>query len=75
MLGIAALLDILFAMDYTESQRNSMYDNSSSIMYMTLPEGERKGSCSLNKDQQNNQYRAFKNAVNASNENKRQNIG
>lgn len=62
-LGMFALLDILFAEDYTDSQRNNMYDNSSTIRWMELPEGEKKGYCSLNKDQQKNQYDAFKQAV------------
>jgi hypothetical protein len=65
-LAIFALLDILFAEDYTDSQRNNMYENSSTIRWMELPEGEKKGTCSLNKDQQNNQYNTFKNAVKSS---------
>lgn len=75
MLGLFALLDILFADEYTDSQRNNMRENSSTIRYMTLPEGEKKGSCSLNKDQQNNQYNAFKKAVNVDDQNKRNKIG
>lgn len=62
-LGLFALLDILFSEDYTNSQRNNMYENSSTIRWMELPQGKDPGSCSLNKDQQNNQYSAFKNAV------------
>lgn len=65
-LVVFALLDILFAEDYTDSQRNNMYENSSTIRWMELPEGDKKGTCSLNKDQQNNQYNAFKNAVKSS---------
>lgn len=75
MLGLQALQDILFAMDYTDSQRSNMYDQSASIRYMELPSGERAGSCSLNIDQQNNQYNAFKRAVNANESDKRNKIG
>lgn len=75
MLGLFALLDILFADEYTDSQRNNMRNNSSTIRYMTLPEGEKKGSCSLNKDQQKNQYEAFKKAVNMDDQNKKNKIG
>lgn len=75
MLGLQALIDILFAMDYTSSQRANMYDQSASIRYMELPAGERQGSCSLNLDQQKNQYDAFKKAVNASDSNKRSKVG
>ena len=57
------MIDILFADDYTDSQRSNMRENSSTIRYMTLPEGEKKGSCSLNRDQQKNQYENFKKAV------------
>ena len=62
-------------MDYTDSQRSNMYDQSASIRYMELPSGERAGSCSLNIDQQNNQYNAFKRAVNANESDKRNKIG
>lgn len=75
MLGLQALTDILFAMDYTDSQRANMYDQSASIRYMELPSGERQGSCSLNVEQQKNQYEAFKRAVNASDSNKRSKVG
>ena len=75
MLGLQALMDILFAMDYVDSQRANMYDQSASIRYMELPQGERMGSCSLNIDQQRNQYEAFKRAVNASDSNKRNKVG
>lgn len=75
MLGLQALEDILFAIDYTDSQRANMYDQSASIRYMELPPGEKTGSCSLNIDQQNNQYNAFKKAVNASDVNKRHKVG
>ena len=75
MLGLQALSDILFSMDYTASQRGNMYDKSSSVQYMELPPGERTGSCSLNIEQQKNQYEAFKRAINASESNKKNKVG
>lgn len=74
-LSLFALIDILFADDYKDSQRNNMYKNSSTIRWMRLPEGERKGSCSLNKDQQNNQYNAFKGAVSSNDAKARNRLG
>lgn len=62
-LAVFALLDMLFGEDYTNSQRNNMYENSSTIRWMRLPESDQKGKCSLTVEQQNNQYNAFKNAV------------
>ena len=72
-LCLSALQDILFSEDYTEAQRTNMYQNSSSISYMELPQGKEAGSCSLNSEQQKNQYNAFKNAVrvNESNQNRK----
>lgn len=74
-LAVFALLDMLFSEDYTDSQRNNMYENSSTIRWMRLPEAEKKGSCSLNKDQQNNQYNAFKNAVKSRDANNKSRLG
>jgi hypothetical protein len=41
---------------------------------MILPEGKDKGSCSLNKDQQSNQYNNFKKAVHNNDNNNRNKI-
>lgn len=62
-LGLAALFDIRFADDYYSSQINTVSDLASSIYTLTLPVGERPGSCSLNKEQQSNLVSAFENAV------------
>lgn len=74
-LVVQAILDILFSEDYTDSQRNNMSDNASTIRWMRLPESDKKGSCSLNKEQQANQYNAFKNAVKSNDNRKRQRLG
>lgn len=62
-LGLSALNDIFFAEDYTDSQRSNLKENASSIRWMKQPEGEKKGQCSLNKEQQINQFENFKSAV------------
>jgi len=62
-LGLSALFDIRFADDYYISQINTVSDLASSIYTLTLPEGEKTGSCSLNKNQQANLVSAFENAV------------
>lgn len=74
-LVLSAIEDILFAEDYTDSQRNNMYENGNTIRWMRLPEGEKKGTCSLNQQQQNNQYNAFKNAVRRASSDTKRKIG
>lgn len=61
--GLAAFADMKFADDYANSQHKLIYELASSIYYLILPEGEKKGSSSLNKDQQKNIISAFENAV------------
>ena len=64
-LAIATLSDMLFSDQYTDSQRATINELASSIYTLTLPEGEKSGSCSLNKEQQRNLVGAFENAVSA----------
>lgn len=61
--GLAAFADMKFADDYASSQHKLIYELASSIYYLILPEGEKKGSSSLNKEQQKNIISAFENAV------------
>ena len=68
-IGLAALFDIRFADDYRMSQINTINDLASSIYSLTLPEGEKQGSCSLNKEQQKNLVLAFENAVSSNTSN------
>lgn len=63
--GLSAFLDIKMSEDYDDSQYSIIEELASSIYYMVLPEGEKQGSCSLNKDQQQNQIRAFEGSVKA----------
>lgn len=72
-LAISALSDMFFSDQYTDSQRSNIIENAGTIRWLTQPEGEKKGTSSLNKDQQTNQYENFKNAVlsNASGNNRR----
>jgi len=62
-LGLSALFDIRFADDYYMSQINTINDLASTIYSLILPEGEKKGSCSLNKIQQENLVSAFEGCV------------
>lgn len=64
--GLSAFLDIKMSENYDDSQYSIIEELASSIYCMILPEGEKQGSCSLNKDQQSNQIRAFENSVRAS---------
>jgi hypothetical protein len=62
-LALAALIDMIFAQEYLESQRNNLQKYSSELDYIIQPEGEKKGVCSLNNAQQKEQYNNFKNAI------------
>ena len=64
--GLSAFLDIKMSEDYDDSQYSIIEELASSIYYMILPEGEKQGSCSLNKEQQQNQIRAFEGSVKSS---------
>lgn len=61
--GISALADMKLDEDYENSQYKLISELASSIYYIILPEGEKKGSSSLNKDQQTEVINAFKNAI------------
>lgn len=73
-LGLSALNDILFSEEYTDGQRSNLRENSSTIRWMEQPEGDKKGQCSLNSDQQTNQYENFKKAVFSSSQSARNKI-
>lgn len=62
-LGLSAFADMKTSDDYNDSQYKLISELASSIYYMILPEGEKTGSCSLNKVQQENLIDAFKGAV------------
>ena len=62
-LGLSAFTDMKLSGDYDDSQYQLISELASSIYFLILPEGEKKGSCSLNKTQQDNVIDAFKNAV------------
>jgi len=61
--GISAFADMKSSQDYDDSQYKLISELASSIYYLILPEGEKKGSSSLNKDQQKEVIEAFKGAV------------
>ena len=62
-IAIAALSDMFFSEQYTESQRANIIENAGTIRWLKQPSGEKTGSCSLNKEAQQNQYNNFRNAV------------
>ena len=61
--GISAFADIKMDDEYGNSQYKLVQELASSIYYLILPEGEKQGSCSLNRAQQDNIIKAFENAV------------
>lgn len=61
--GLSAFLDMKTSENYDDSQYNTVMDLARSIYYMVLPQGEKVGTCALNKEQQNNQQRAFEGSV------------
>ena len=61
--GLSALFKMRMEEDYENSQYKLIQELASSIYYLILPEGEKKGVCSLSKQQQQNTIDAFKNAV------------
>lgn len=61
--GMSAFSDMKMQQDYDNSQYKVVNELASSIYYLILPEGEKKGRCSLNSAQQNQVIDSFKNAV------------
>lgn len=61
--GLASFADIKMQTDYTNNQYKLVNELASSIYYMVLPQGEKIGTCSLNKDQQTSVISSFQNAV------------
>jgi len=61
--GISAFTDMKSSQDYDDSQYQLISELASSIYYIILPEGEKKGSSSLNSTQQKEVIEAFKGAV------------
>lgn len=61
--GLSAFCDMKSQLDYSNSQYKLINELASSIYFLTLPQGEKMGSCALNKQQQDNVIDAFKNAV------------
>lgn len=66
-LGLSAFTDIKTEDEYKDNQYKLINELASSIYYLILPEGEKKGRCALNKEQQENTIEAFRNAVRINN--------
>ena len=62
-LGISAFKNMKSSEEYEDNQYKLISELASSIYYIILPEGENKGTCSLDEKQQNSVIDAFKGAV------------
>ena len=62
-LAIAAISDILYQNEFTDTKRNVLRELNNKICYQTLPEGKDKGSCALTKSQQQDQHEKVKQAI------------
>ena len=60
---LAAIKNILYYSYFTDTKTATLDDLNNQLVYMTLPEGEKKGSCSLTKPQQENLHNNVKTAV------------
>lgn len=49
--------------EFVDTKRNVLRELNNKIIYQTLPEGKDKGSCALNKNQQEDQHNKVKGAV------------
>lgn len=62
-LALCALEDILYSDYFTDTKRNTLDEVNNRIIYQEFPQGEKKGSCALNKNQQENQHNKVKQAI------------
>ena len=60
---IAALEDVLYKDYFIDTKRNVLNEINNKIIYQTFPESDKKGFCALNREQQEVQHNAVKNAV------------
>ena len=62
-LAIAAISDILYQDEFTDTKRGVLREINSQVVVQTFPEGRDKGTCALTKTQQENQHDKVKQAV------------
>lgn len=62
-LCLAAIKNILYSDYFKDTCRGTLDEINNRIIYQTFPEGRDKGSCALNKSQQENQHSTVRNAV------------
>lgn len=60
---LAAIRDILYDDYFVRTKRNVLGEINNKIIYQTLPEGQKKGTCALTKTQQDAQHEKVKSAV------------
>lgn len=61
--SIAALDDILYEDDFTNTKRNVLDEVNNQVFYQTFPEGKEKGTSALTQTQQQEQHDTVKNAI------------
>ncbi|MED0868688.1 hypothetical protein P4T23_06475 [Bacillus spizizenii] len=62
-IGLAAFVDMVYDDYFVDTKRNILDDLNSTLIYQTLPEGEKKGVSSLTQKQQEQQHNSIKNAL------------
>lgn len=62
-LVLAAIRDILYDDYFVRTKRNVLGEINNKIIYQTLPEGQKKGTCALTRAQQDAQHEKVKSAV------------
>lgn len=62
-LVLAAIRDILYDDYFIKTKRNVLGEINNKIIYQTLPEGQKKGTCALTRAQQDDQHAKVKSAV------------
>src|SRR5574344_109272 len=67
-LCLAAIKNILYSDYFKDTCRGTLDEINNRIIYQTFPEGRDKGSCALNKSQQENQHATVRNAVKKKNQ-------
>lgn len=60
---LSALSDILYKDYFTDTKRSVLEEICNKVVYQTYPEGATKGSCALNKKQQEDQHSVVKQAI------------
>ncbi|WP_255233933.1 hypothetical protein [Bacillus altitudinis] len=66
-IGLAAFVDMVYDDYFVDTKRNILDELNSTLIYQTLPEGEKKGISSLSQTQQEQQHISIKDALSSRN--------